>query len=647
MIKTGASLKMKNLSRFWELVFMLLFLSVKLSLFAQTPVPSPSDNIYQMKEVVVYGEKNENEIIKGQDLGSLESDGRLGSLLDRVSSVESQGLGGAKSFSNISIRGAASNQTLILLNGQRVNQGFDLGMIPTGDIDRIEIIKGPDALIYGTDATGGVVNVFTHAQNKEPALEVLAGTFGTYQFQGSTGTLNLSTWKGSFGGNWYQTSGYTANTDETSWELDHSSSFRLGLDRMDLNANYVEKNGGAPNGDSLSAQDTGQFDADDREKKQALTASLSDKRPLGNWTLNPSFSYDYANVLRLNPLGPDASAGVPIQDQNIYNTFDFLATASAHWESLLSALSAGMEFRSQNIQDTEGLGGGNRADNLLSLFTNGNLALTPSLSLELNARLDSYNDYGISVFNPGGSLRFEAGPSKFLYLKAGTGFRYPGFDELYHPDITYILGPNTPVEFGAGEAGNPALKPESSMNSECGAQCGWKNLTWKADIFASFYKNLIIPAQNAATFWTFENIPNSRLIGIETSFNWEINSWLSPYGSYTYIDSLDTDRDQLIPARLRQKLNGGFRINPKNGMALTLYEQFADHNPAVYLGRQDSPPLIVASSYWILSAEFNWEIQKTLKIFLNGTNLLNQAYATIQGLPMPGRYLETGASIQF
>ena len=95
------------------------------------------------------------------------------------------------------------------------------------------------------------------------------------------------------------------------WELDHSSHFDLGPDQLNLTADYVYKNGGAPNGDSLSAFDTGQFDTDDREKKQAFDTVLSDVRTMGDWTLNPSFSYNYANVLRLNPLGSDAAAGAP------------------------------------------------------------------------------------------------------------------------------------------------------------------------------------------------------------------------------------------------------------------------------------------------------------------------------------------------
>src|SRR5580658_9329800 len=125
-----------------------------------TPSPSPPAQTFQMPEVVVSA-LNEGDVIAGKGLDSLKADSRLSDLLDQNAGVETEGLGIAKSFANVSIRGSATNQTLILLNGQRTSEGFDLAMIPTEDIERIEIIKGPAALAYGPDATGGVINVIT------------------------------------------------------------------------------------------------------------------------------------------------------------------------------------------------------------------------------------------------------------------------------------------------------------------------------------------------------------------------------------------------------------------------------------------------------------------------------------------------------
>jgi outer membrane cobalamin receptor len=624
-----------------------------------------------MPEVVVSA-PNEGDVITGKGLESLKADSRLSDLLDQNAGVETEGLGIAKSFANVSIRGSATNQTLILLNGQRTSQGFDLAMIPTEDIERIEIIKGPAALAYGPDATGGVINVITRVQNQGGSLSTSVGDFGTYQLHGSTGDWNLGPWQGSLSGNGFNTNGYTANTDLVNWELDHSSHFNLGPDQLALTANYVYKNGGAPNGDSLSAFDTGQFDTDDREEKQAFSTILSDEHTMDDWVLNPSFSYNYANVLRLNPLGADATAGVPKVDQNIYNTFDFLSTGSAQWQDWFHSLSFGFEFRSEQVQGTEGLGDSVRTNDVTSFSTQGLFDFDPRLSLQWSGRLDWYNTYKLASFNPEGTLKYEWIPDQDVYFSAGTGFRYPDFDELYHPEIDYLVYDSSgnptgiPQEFGFGEVGNPDLQPEKSVNLETGTDFKWKDLSFKADGFTSFYTNLINPAEipfnspllpivdssgatitNPQLYWSSENIAQARVMGFETNVNWDFSQWGAFYGGYTFVDSRDTQTNLLIQGRMRDKVIGGFLFRPWQDAELNISDQYVDRNPAIYTGPQDAPPVIIASAYSILNLDFKTQVGSDTKAFLSFKNLLNQQYATVQGLLMPGRYFEAGTTVNF
>ncbi len=636
-----------------------------------SPSLTPEIQTFQMPEVVVTGAMESGEVIEGKALDSIKADSRLGDLLDQNSGLETEGLGIAKSFANVSIRGSATNQTLVLLNGQRTNQGFDLSMIPTEDIERIEVIKGPAALAYGPDATGGVINIITRIQNQGGSLSTSVGDFGTYQLHGSTGDWKIGPWQGSLSGNGFNTNGYTANTDLVNWEVDHSSRFNLGPDQLALTADYVYKNGGSPNGDSLSAFDTGQFDTDDREKKQAFSTILSDERTMGSWTFNPSFSCNYANVLRLNPLGADAASGVPETDQNIYNTFDFLSTGSSQWQDWFHTLSFGFEFRREQVQGTEGLGDGVRTNDVTSFSTKGLLDFTQKLSLQWSGRVDWYNTYDIAAFNPEGTLKYEWTQDQDVYFSAGTGFRYPDFDELYHPEIDYVSIADSPppFEFGWGEVGNADLKPENSVNLETGTEMKWKNLSFKTDGFASFYTNLIIPAEipfnspvfpvtvtengesvtltNPTQYWSFENVPQSHLIGFETNLNWDFSKWGTLYGGYTFADSRNTQNNQLIPGRMRDKGNVGVMFRFWKDTELNISDQYVDRNPAIYTGFQDLPPVIIASAYSILNADFKTQIGSDTKAFLSFKNLLNQQYATIQGLLMPGRYFEVGTTLNF
>lgn len=73
-----------------------------------------------------------------------------------------------------------------------------------------------------------------------------------------------------------------------------------------------------------------------------------------------------------------------------------------------------------------------------------------------------------------------------------------------------------------------------------------------------------------------------------------------------------------------------------------------EHNPVLYQGAYDEEtPLITTLSYWIWNTEFSVRVDSGLKLFLNGTNLFNRYYDTLQGLPMPGRYVEAGTTWGF
>lgn len=416
---------------------------------------------------------------------------------------------------------------------------------------------------------------------------------------------------------------------------------------MTLTAQYTYRDGGAPNGDSLAAADIGEFDSDDRGQKDTFTATLRDVHPLGDWNLDNSFSYNYAYSYRISPLGADNAAGVPPVDMENYNTLDGATSASLRQEGPLGSLTLGLEFRSEQVEGTEGLDdGGTRVNNVVSLSARGSLPLASSLTLDWSGRLDSYTDYGAEIFTPSATLRYEWEPGMSLYAQGGTGYRRADFDELYHPFIPYV--PGTPQEFGAGETGNPGLLPESSVNAEVGTRLAWKRFTLQADGFADSYDNLITPAQDDNGFWTFANIPQALLLGAEADLKWNLDPLFAPYGNFLYVDSRDTQTQQLIPDRLKDKFTAGFRSAFATGAEWNLFTQYVEHNPTLYQGAfDDEPPLLTTLSYWVWNTEFRFQADSGLKFFLNGTNLFNQSYATLYGLPMPGRYVEAGTTWEF
>jgi outer membrane receptor protein involved in Fe transport len=152
---------------------------------------------------------------------------------------------------------------------------------------------------------------------------------------------------------------------------------------------------------------------------------------------------------------------------------------------------------------------------------------------------------------------------------------------------------------------------------------------------------------NPAPYWSFVNVPQARILGFEADLNLSLAPWLAPYANYTFSDSRNAQTGQLIPARMRDKLEGGVSLSFPHETEIHLYDQFVDRNPAVYTGFQDNPPVIVASAYSILNADFKTDWAANAKAFLSFKNILNEQYATLQGLLMPGRYFEMGTTVNF
>ena len=125
----------------------------------------------------------DNSVISRETLDTLPN-GTLSDALVRAHSIESVNLGGPQTVSTINIRGTNSNQSLILIDGVRVNNATNglpaLNAIPLNSIERIEIVRGTSSSLYGADAIGGVVNIITRSETDRPFSAYANAGVGTY-----------------------------------------------------------------------------------------------------------------------------------------------------------------------------------------------------------------------------------------------------------------------------------------------------------------------------------------------------------------------------------------------------------------------------------------------------------------------------------
>lgn len=604
-------------------------------------------------------ELSTDEIQEARDTGN------LGAVLDEQSGLETQGEGMGKSWNSLSIRGQSFRETVILVNGQRVPESFNLGTISTENIERVEVIEGPQALAYGSDALGGVLNIITRKpENAIGGIAAGGGDFNTYQFQAQTPSFGEGNFQNSLSGSWFTTDGYLPPvvdpssgitygfTDQTHWDVSHSASLKLGDGEALFSTGFFRQLGSAPDADNVIAAGTDQYDLDGRQDAWGLQSLLKDEQSLGGWKMTLSLSGNYSDVLRSNPIGADPTSGVYDPYRNQYLDYAEQAYFSGAFDNFLTQLTLGADGHSEQIWS--GLYG-DYSRWTVAFVAAGTLRFDGTLHLDWSDRLEYYTNTN-QVDNPTATLIFSPAADWRIHLGAGKGYKLPSFDELYLPYTSFAaLPPNLLAQFNAspfasvwaGDKGNPNLLPEQSINTEIGVEGKMGSLLAQLSGFANFYQDLINPAVDPAdNFWTYVNLPQALFAGTEDSLRLTAADWLEPYLSATWISATDPNGN-VIPGRLRLKLTAGMDLKPEKEWSLEVEARYVDRNPVATQYLTDLGKPAPPTDYWDMGVGVNYTVSEHLKGFIHVENALNSQMASFQGIPLPGRYFEGGLQGMF
>jgi vitamin B12 transporter len=369
----------------------------------------------------------------------------LTELVQRQPGVEITMNGGPGSLSGIFLRGANRGQTLILVDGVRLASSSagatSLEAIPLDQVDRIEILRGPSSSLYGADAIGGVVQVFTRKGTSSLTGNASAGggTYGTWDVKGgvsgTSGPVTFAAQGAAKGSN-----GFNAvvdpmsvfyNGDKDGYK-NQSASESLG---------YTLAPGQEITGQYLYSHLNSQFDGGPGFDNRTITVAETWQAAMRN-TLAPFW------VSRL-------SAGAGIDDSKTESAFDDFPFKTIQrqyaWQNEftlpLGVLTAGYERREEHLHTTAPFAVTERNTN--SVFGIYQLRIDEH-ALQGNLRHDDSNQYGGKTT---GSIAYGYRVSKEVRVTAGyaTGFKAPSFNDLYYPGFS-----------------NPDLVPETSKNIEAG-----------------------------------------------------------------------------------------------------------------------------------------------------------------------------------
>lgn len=433
----------------------------------------------------------------------------LGEVLRQFAGVEVASSGGPGQPTSLFLRGANSNQTLLLVDGMRLQSATTgtsaLEHIPVSQIERIEVVPGPVSGLYGSDAIGGVIQVFTkggsHGSGSE--LELGLGSFQTGRIQagtrGSAGALDYGVSAGYLGSEAFSATNpgipfglYNSDRDPYrnrnfsarlgwTWNPDHVVAARM----FQSVASTHFDNG--PGSDDVARQSLSQFELSSEDR---LT-------PIWSSSLRLGASRDSYNALAY---GTTETVQRQIGWQNTVR-LERLGTVIAGLDDLEEHV-AGDTVLSLTARDT-------RAGFI------GYSGESGPASWRANLRhADSSQFGGVTTGSLAGGWRM----SPLLRLRAsyGTGFHAPTFNDLYASYPPYYFA-------------NPQLQPERSHNSELGIDAYFAGQHLGLSLFDHHIHDLIEgvadPAVPLAT--TVLNVASARIRGIELAYDGSLgaNRW--------------------------------------------------------------------------------------------------------------------------
>lgn len=520
-------------------------------------------------------------------------------LLQHYAGIDAVRTGGPGQQTSIFMRGTNSDHTLVLIDGvpvSSINTGsYQWENLSLNEIERIEIVRGPRSALYGSEAIGGVIQIFTRKE-KQVTTEAIAGSFDTYgaNFSGGFGDKT----KIRINASHKQAVGFSAKNSTASYDYDPD------------NDGYTHKSIGIGLASNIS--DSATFDM------YAHRSELDNEYDIGTSNTKQDLV-----TARLN-LTPSTKAAYRISAgsyQDVLSSYESSSsskittrrlTAGVQTDRQLgnnSMLVLGLDYRTDQGINYD-LGGSStvfdkKVDNTGS-FINWQKKKS-SGSLELAARVDSHSQFGTHATGQAAWGKNLANNRK-LYLSLGTGFKAPDLNELYHPGYS-----------GGSYAGNSALQPEESRSFEIGIKRSEAGLKRSIDLFYNQIDNLIAyeGTNNQAI-----NVSKALTYGLELAQKQQRGKWTID-SQLTLQRAIDESKGTALLRRPNEKLS--VRVirhlnNNSSAMIETLLSGGAvDYGP-VSLG-----------SYGVVNAAYNRELNTKWRFSVRLNNLFDRKYEVADG----------------
>lgn len=570
----------------------------------------------------------------------------VGDVLRDIPGVAVSRSGGIGALTQIRIRGAEANQTLVLIDGIEMNNPAsssetDFQNILNAEIARIEVLRGPQSALYGSDAIGGVVNIIT----KRPGR----GWSGTVRGEGgSFNTVDGLAHAGYGGERFYVTGGLShywtsgisiAEADNGATEKDHyrnlTGRIKAGatiLPNLDIEAVAIQVASEREADSTIS----GNLLRDSREfskTRQRYGLVAANWRLLGDaWEhrLRATYTSDESDFLNTSNTTTFISDGEKTKQD--YQTSLFLESPSLNARHTLT-------FAAEHEVEKQFTWSSSNGDNRKSIENYGyvgeyRIAFHERLFLSGSLRYDDNDDLFDDQMTWRGTAAwlFNNGRSR-LHASLGRGVKNPTLFELFGSTPTFT--------------GNPNLVPEEAVGWDAGIEQSFFDGRVVADVtyFRNDIENLI--DGNASTASNLAGTSETQ--GVELTLSATPLEQLSVDASYTYLDAQDANGlDLTRRARHIASVNALYRF--------TLDGRAAKANFGVrYNGAQRDTAFtdsfakfnVELDGYTLVNAGLRWQVRDNIELFARAENVLDSNYQQLFGYGTPGFAVFAGLRVNF
>jgi len=560
--------------------------------------------------------------------------------LRHVPGVAISRTGGFGGLTQLRLRGAEGNHVLVLIDGVEVAPAgsgeVDLSSLLTADVERIEVLRGPQSGIYGSNAMAGVVQIFTRSNGPSGLTASFeGGSFGTYQ---ATGSGRISGERGflTLNGAYRESDGFSISPTGTEKDGDENLTLggqgRLELTdtlRLDASIRYVDKDSDSDDQDFSGGPMQGLvIDSDSYTNTTDLsghvggTLSLMDDKwvtnAYGNFTDNKSLGYS----------GSQYGSKSSRQEFGLTSSYRFETGQIAH--TLVGFIDHEREsYRNTFPYDPSQIPTQKRE--LLGIGAEYHIDLMQGLYLSGAVRHDDNDNFeNATTYRLSAAYMVDATGSR-LHASYGTGVTNPTFTEQFG---------YSPGQY----VGNTALTPEKADSWDLGIEqqlvedrlivdVTYFHSTLKDEIVSGFNNDLMLPT-------SVNDAGRSKRKGIEVSLTARPVEGLQINGAYSYVDSTDPDGTREVR---RPTSTASLDISYAfPGDRLTLYlggiynGKQLDNDYRNYFINGFMAEKTALGSYTVVNASANYRVTDWLEVFGRVENMTDEDYQEVLGYATPG-----------